>query len=83
MHSVVADEQKAKVAVGAGATHAELSFSRCSSLDLYLYAGSSMIASKSGPSVVVLDTNLAAGSHSYSVSGGRCPFTLTITSQSP
>lgn len=27
--------------------------------------------------------NLGAGSHSYDVSGGRCSFTLTVTSPSP
>jgi hypothetical protein len=67
------------VSVGAGTTHAELSFSKCSSLGLSVYAGSSISASKNGPSVVVLDANLAAGSYTYEVSGGRCSFTLTVT----
>jgi hypothetical protein len=67
------------VSVGAGITHAELSFSKCSSLGLSVHAGSSISASKNGPSVVVLDANLAAGSYTYEVSGGRCSFTLTVT----
>jgi hypothetical protein len=32
-----------------------------------------------GPSVVILDTTVAAGEYTYTVSGGRCSFTLTIT----
>jgi hypothetical protein len=70
-------------AVGTGPTHAELTFSKCSSLNLRLYAGSSLTASKNGPSAVILDTSLAAGAYTYEVSGGRCSFTLTVTSARP
>jgi fervidolysin-like protein/subtilase family protein len=45
--------------------------------------GASLEASKAGPSVVVLDATLPAGTYTYSVSGGRCSFTLAITSPSP
>ena len=33
--------------------------------------------------VVVLDATLAAGTYSYVVSGGRCSFTLSVTSPNP
>jgi hypothetical protein len=69
--------------IGTGATHAELSFSKCSSLDLTVSRGASLQASKNGPSVVVLDATLPAGTYTYSVSGGRCSFTLAVTSRSP
>lgn len=67
------------VTVGAGAAHATLSFSKCSSLTLALTSG----ASTTGPSVVVLDTTLTGGTYSYTVSGGRCSFSLTVTSPTP
>lgn len=67
------------VAVGAGLAEAKLSFSKCSSLTLGLSTG----ASKTGPSVVVLDATLTPGTYTYTVSGGRCSFTLTVTSPSP
>jgi Subtilase family len=67
------------VTVGAGLADAKLSFSKCSSLALGLSTG----ASAAGPSVVVLDTTLASGTYTYTVSGGRCSFTLTVTSPSP
>jgi hypothetical protein len=67
------------VTVGGGLADARLSFSKCSSLTLGLSTG----ASKSGPSVVVLDTTLAAGNYTYTVSGGRCSFALTVTSPGP
>jgi len=69
--------------IGTGVAHAELSFSKCSSLDLTVTRGASLEASKSGPSVVVLDAALPAGTYIYSVSGGRCSFTLAISSPSP
>jgi hypothetical protein len=71
------------VTVGSGASHAELAFSKCSALDLGLYSGSSSIAAKNGPSVVVLDATLAAGTYSYVIAGGRCSFSLTVTSPAP
>ncbi len=67
------------VTVGAGGAHAELSFAKCSSLTLALSTG----ANVSGPSVVVLDAILAAGTYTYTVSGGRCSFTLTVAFPSP
>jgi hypothetical protein len=67
------------VKVGAGLAHAQLSFSKCSSLTLRLSSG----ASATGPSVLVLEATLAAGTYTYTVSGGRCAFTLTITSPAP
>jgi hypothetical protein len=67
------------VTVGAGLADARLAFSKCSSLSLGLSTG----AGASGPSVVVLDTTLAAGTYTYSVSGGRCSFTLTVSAPSP
>jgi hypothetical protein len=71
------------VTVGFGASHAELAFSKCAALDLGLYSGSSPIAAKNGPSVVVLDATLAAGTYSYVIAGGRCSFSLTVTSPAP
>ena len=66
------------VTVGGGLADARLSFSKCSSLTLGLSTG----ASKSGPSVVVLGATLA-GNYTYTVSGGRCSFTLTVASPAP
>jgi hypothetical protein len=40
-------------------------------------------ASKNGPSVVLLSATLDAGTYTYTVSGGRCPFTLTVTAPAP
>ena len=67
------------VTVGAGLAQAHLSFSKCSSLALGLSNG----ASTKGPSVVALNASLASGAYTYTVSGGRCSFTLTVTSPSP
>lgn len=67
------------VAVGAGAATAQLAFSKCSALALGLSNGSST----QGPSVVSLKATLSAGSYTYTVSGGKCSFTLTVTSPSP
>jgi thermitase len=67
------------VNVGAGIAHAALAFSKCNSLTLSLSNG----VSKTGPSVVTLDATLTAGSYTYTVSGGRCSFTLTVTSPTP
>jgi hypothetical protein len=71
------------VPVGAGLAHAELVFAKCGSLNLNVYAGPSLRGSKNGPSAVVLDATLAAGSYTYEVSGGRCSFTLNVTSPQP
>jgi len=71
------------VAVGAGLADARLSFTKCSSLTLAIYNPGGSSVSTSGPSVVVLDSSLAAGSYTYQVSGARCSFTLTVTSPSP
>jgi subtilisin family serine protease len=67
------------VTVGTGLADARLSFSKCSSLALGLSTG----ASAGGPSVVVLDATLASGTYTYTVSGGRCSFTLTVASPAP
>jgi hypothetical protein len=67
------------VTVGAGLADAQLAFSKCSSLSLALSNG----AGKTGPSIVVLDQTLSAGTYTYTVSGGKCSFTLTVTSPSP
>jgi hypothetical protein len=66
------------VTVGAGVSDAQLSFSKCSSLSLGLSNGNS----KSGPSVIVLDATLSAGTYTYTVGGGRCSFTLSVTAPS-
>ena len=71
------------VTVGAGRTHSELAFGKCSSLNLDLFAGAQAKASAHGPSVVTLDADLTAGSYTYNVGGGRCSFTLTVTSPKP
>jgi subtilase family protein/fervidolysin-like protein len=71
------------VNVGQGTAHAELSFSKCSSLDLNVYSGSTKIANTRGPSVVVLDHSFAAGTYIYEVTGGRCSFTLTLSVPTP
>jgi hypothetical protein len=65
--------------VGSGVASARLSFSKCSALSLALSNG----ASAAGPSVVSLNATLAPGAYTYTVSGGRCSFTLTVTSASP
>jgi thermitase len=65
--------------LGAGTAHAELAFSKCSSLTLSLSNG----AGATGPSVVTLDTTLRAGSYVYTVTGGRCSFTLAVSAPSP
>lgn len=67
------------ITVGAGTAHASLSFAKCSTLALALSNGSST----NGPSVVSIDSTLAAGSYTYTVSGGKCPFTLTVTAPAP
>jgi hypothetical protein len=67
------------VSVGAGVANAQLSFAKCSALSVGLSNG----ASASGPSVVSLNATLAAGSYTYTVGGGKCSFTLTVTSPSP
>jgi len=67
------------VSVGAGMVHAGLSFSKCTSLTLGLSSG----LTATGPSVVSIDATLAAGTYTYSVTGGRCSFTLLVTSASP
>jgi hypothetical protein len=67
------------VSAGAGVASAQLAFSKCSALSLGLSNG----ASTKGPSVVSLDATLAAGTDTYTVSGGKCSFTLTITSPRP
>lgn len=72
------------VTVGAGLADARLSFSKCSTLSLALQStAASPLAAQSGPSVVVMDSTLAAGSYNYVVSGGRCSFTLTVTTPKP
>jgi thermitase len=73
------------VTVGAGLAGARLSFSKCSSLALAVKsAGGPTLAGVSGPSVLVLDQTLAAGTYTYVVSGSsRCSFTLTVTSPAP
>jgi thermitase len=72
------------VAVGAGVAEARLSFSKCPSLSLALQGNAaSPLAAQSGPSVIVLDAVLPAGTYTYVVSGGRCSFTLTVTSPTP
>jgi subtilisin family serine protease len=72
------------VTAGAGLADARLSFSKCSSLSLTLQStAAAPLAAKTGPSVDVLDATLPAGQYSYAVSGGRCSFTLTVTTPSP
>jgi hypothetical protein len=69
-----------RVAVGAGTATAQLSFSRCSTLSVALNTSSGLpVASATGPSVVSLLSTVAAGSYTFTVSGGRCSFTLTVT----
>jgi hypothetical protein len=65
--------------VGPGVAKARLSFSKCSALSLSLPNG----PSTTGPSVVSLDATLPGGTYTYTVSGGRCSFTLTVTSPTP
>jgi hypothetical protein len=59
------------VTVGAGFADARLSFnsSKCGSLTLALRQGVTTLASGTGPSVLVLDRTLSAGSYTYVVSG--------------
>ncbi|HEX5526976.1 MAG TPA: S8 family serine peptidase [Solirubrobacterales bacterium] len=74
-----------QVSVGSGLADARLSFSNCKSLTLTLQsAAGTTLASASGPSMLVLDQTLAAGTYTYVVSGsGRCSFGLTVTSPAP
>lgn len=74
-----------QVGVGSGLADARLSFSNCKSLTLTLKsAAGTTLAGASGPSVLVLDQTLAAGTYTYVVSGsGRCSFGLTVTSPAP
>jgi subtilisin family serine protease len=68
------------VSVGSGPADAELSFTKCPTLALSLGAADTTLDSTSGPSVVVLDRTLPAGSYSYVVSGSdRCSFSLTVS----
>jgi hypothetical protein len=72
--------QSFAVTAAAGATHATLTFTRCSSLMLTLTSGSTVLGSVSGASGLVLDRDVAAGPLSYVVSGSsRCSFTLAVT----
>jgi hypothetical protein len=72
-----------RVSISRGITHAELSFSKCSALNLNLYSGSSRIASIQGPSVVVLDSSVAEGAYTFEVTGDRCAFALTVRAPAP
>jgi len=67
------------ISVGAGTATAQLSFSRCTVLTLALTSGCSSVGSANGPSVVTLVSSVSAGGYTYTVSGGRCSFTLTVT----
>jgi hypothetical protein len=70
------------LAMGAGASQAQLSFSRCSSLSLGLSGpGWSSSAPVTGPSVLVLNATVGGGTYTYTVSGAKCAFTLTVTAQ--
>jgi thermitase len=73
------------ISAGAGAATAQLSFSKCNTLSIALdkQSGGSDLASASGPSVVTLTSTIAAGNYSYVVSGGRCSFTLVLTTAAP
>jgi subtilisin family serine protease len=67
------------VTVGAGVADAKLSFSKCSALALSLSNGTT----SNGASVLTLNSTLGAGTYTYTVSGGRCSFTLTVSAPSP
>lgn len=74
-----------QVSVGGGLADADLSFGSCKAMTLTLKsAAGATLASVSGPSVLVLDQTLAAGTYIYVVSGAsRCSFGLTVTSPVP
>lgn len=44
-----------------------------------LDAGNATVAERAGPSTVVLGAVVQAGGFAYTVGGGHCSFTLTIT----
>jgi hypothetical protein len=68
------------VTLPAGAVEARLSFKRSPELDLALLdGGHAVVATRSGPSVVTLDVDVASGSYFFTVGGGRCNFTLAVT----
>jgi len=67
------------VTVGSGTATAQLAFSKCSSLTLML----TNVAGAAGPSAVVLTATLSAGTYTYTVSGGRCAFSLVVTAPAP
>jgi len=73
------------VAAGAGVADARLSFTKCRSLGVAVRAATgSTLSTSTGPSVLVLDTTLVAGSYSFVVSGSsQCAFTLTVTAPMP
>jgi hypothetical protein len=75
--------QSFTVTAGAGASNAQLSFTKCPSLTLTITSGGATVATLTGPSVVTLAPTLAAGTYTYTVSGGRCSFTLTVTTAGP
>jgi len=63
-----------------GSVEAELSFKRCTTLELALLdPTNARIGEQLGPSVLTLDSHVEAGSYAYVVSGDKCNFTLTIT----
>ncbi|TMK74144.1 MAG: hypothetical protein E6G50_00250 [Actinobacteria bacterium] len=69
------------VTVGAGTATAQLAFSKCATLSVGLNtSGGAAVGNATGPSVVSLVSSLSPGSYTYTVSGGRCSFTLTVTS---
>lgn len=72
------------VTVGTGPASTAVSFSRCSSLDLSVATSSgTVLAGRSGASVLSMATSLSAGSYVWTVTGTcRVSFTVTVTAAS-
>jgi hypothetical protein len=70
--------------MGAGTATAQLAFSKCATLSVALAASSGApTGNATGPSIVSLVSTVSGGTYTYTVSGGRCSFTLTVTSPIP
>jgi hypothetical protein len=67
------------VTAGTGPATAQLTFSKCPALSLTITAAGSTVASGTGPSGLTVTASLTAGSYTFTVSGGKCAFTLTVT----
>ena len=71
--------QSFSVSAGTGPATAHLTFSKCPALSLAVTSGGTTVASGTGPSGLTVTASLTAGRYTFTVSGGKCAFTLTVT----